>query len=260
VTAPYYADDTVRLYLGDCRELLPALGEEFDAAICDPPYGYTILSWDEWPTGWTQTVAGVTSSMWCFGSLRMFMAKAPEFAWSDWHLSHDVVWEKHNGTGFAADRFKGVHELVAHWYRGSWSEVHHDVPRTVYTGPDKHARVRDSRTPHTSSIGAHIYADDGTRLARSVQRHPSVRGGIHPTEKPTALLTQLIEYAVPPALTNRASGGVLLDPMAGSCSTAVAARLSGRRAVCIEAHEPYAEAAARRLDQGVLTFDGTEAS
>jgi site-specific DNA-methyltransferase (adenine-specific) len=237
--APYYADDTVRLYLGDCREVLPALGEEFDAAVCDPPYGYTILSWDEWPTGWTQAVAGVTSSMWYFGSLRM--------------LSHDVVWEKHNGTGFAADRFKGVHELVAHWYRGSWSKVHHDVPRTVYTGPDKHARARDSRTPHTSSIGGHIYADDGTRLARSVQRHPSVRGGLHPTEKPVAALTPLIEYATPP-------GGLVLDPMAGSCSTALAARLSGRRAVCIEAHEPYAEAAARRLDQGVLTFDGTEAS
>lgn len=41
---------------------------------------------------------------------------------------------------------------------------------------------------------------------------------------------------------------------------ALAARLSGRRAVCIEAHEPYLEAAARRLDQGVLDFDGSEAS
>ena len=68
---------------------------------------------------------------------------------------------------------------------------------------------------------------------------------LHPTEKPVAILTPLIGYAVPP-------GGTIIDPMAGSCSTAVAARLTGRRAVCIEADEAMCEKAARRLDQGVL--------
>jgi len=69
--------------------------------------------------------------------------------------------------------------------------------------------------------------------------------GLHPTEKPVAVLTPLIGYEVPP-------GGVVLDPMAGSCSTAVASRLTGRHAVCIEADEAMCERAARRLDQGVL--------
>jgi site-specific DNA-methyltransferase (adenine-specific) len=256
VTAPYYADDTVRLYLGDCREVLPALGEEFDAAICDPPYGCTSLEWDEWPTGWTQAVAGVTSSMWCFGSLRMFMARAPEFAWVGWRMSHDVVWRKHNGSGFQTDRFRCVHELAAHWYRASWSEIYHQVPRDRWHGQDNSSRVKRRQKPgHTGDIGSSVWVDDGSRLAASVIDARSMHGrAIHPTEKPVGLLTPLIEYAVPPG------GGLVLDPMAGSCSTAVAARLSGRRAVCIEAHEPYAEAAARRLDQGVLAFDGTEES
>jgi len=78
-------------------------------------------------------------------------------------------------------------------------------------------------------------------MQRSVIYAPSMRGrAIHPTEKPVPVLTPLIEYAV-------ASGGVVLDPMAGSCSTAVAAGLIGRRAVCIEADEAMCERAAQRL-------------
>jgi DNA modification methylase len=34
---PYYEDESVRLFLGDCLEILPAL--EFDAVVTDPPYG-----------------------------------------------------------------------------------------------------------------------------------------------------------------------------------------------------------------------------
>jgi len=35
---PYYADEYVTLYHGDCREIAPTLGGEF-AVISDPPYG-----------------------------------------------------------------------------------------------------------------------------------------------------------------------------------------------------------------------------
>ncbi|CRK59038.1 DNA adenine methyltransferase, phage-associated [Alloactinosynnema sp. L-07] len=235
---PYYSDDHVQLWHGDMREILPALDITIDACLTDPPYGETSLPWDRWPDGWPALVAAHTSSMWCFGSMRMFLERKDQFA--AWHLSQDVVWEKRNGSGFMADRFKRVHELVLHFYRGPWSTTHHAAVRENYHGPDKHSQARDSRTPHTGDIGAHHYEDDGTRLVRTVLRAPSVRGGLHPTEKPPAVLAPLIEYAVP-------AGGLVLDPFAGSGSTLLTARSLGRRSIGVEADERYCEAAATRL-------------
>jgi site-specific DNA-methyltransferase (adenine-specific) len=245
---PYWADETCALYLGDCRKVLPALAVAGDCIIADPPYGETSLEWDRWPEGWLDVAAKVSRSLWCFGSLRMFLEHASEFRGARWQLSQDVIWEKANGTGFADDRFKRVHETVTHWYRGKWQDIRHATPHTDYSGPDKHARGRYSRTPHTGEIGAHYYADDGTRLIRSVLFAKSVRGGLHRTEKPVPVLLPLIEYACRP-------GGLVVVPFAGSGAEIEAARLLGRRAIGFELHEPHAEQAARRLSQMMLSLE-----
>lgn len=36
---PYYQDEMVTIYNGDCLEIMPELGRQFDACITDPPYG-----------------------------------------------------------------------------------------------------------------------------------------------------------------------------------------------------------------------------
>jgi site-specific DNA-methyltransferase (adenine-specific) len=41
MNGPYYRDESVTLWHGDCREVLPTLGE-FDAAVTDPPYGVNV--------------------------------------------------------------------------------------------------------------------------------------------------------------------------------------------------------------------------
>lgn len=247
---PYYEDDQVQLYLGDMREVLPALGVQADLIVGDPPYAETSLAWDRWPDGWPTLAATVASSMWCFGSMRMFLDRRDEFA--DWKLSQDVVWEKQSGSGFATDRFKRVHEAATHWYRGDWAAIHHDTPRVkVYDPSDKYERRNvTSGIDHTGKIGPHNHVRDGMRLTRSVLKVRNMQGrAIHPTEKPLGILAPLIQYGCPP-------GGLVIDPFAGSGSTLDAARQAGRKAIGIEAHEPYAEAAARRLSAMVLDFGG----
>ncbi|MFD9222039.1 DNA-methyltransferase [Streptomyces sp. NPDC060064] len=243
---PYWedADSGIALYLGDMREVLPALDLQADLIVADPPYAETSLAWDRWPDGWPTLAASVASSMWCFGSMRMFLQQRDEFA--DWKLSQDIVWEKHNGSGFAADRFKRVHEAATHWYRGDWRDIHHDVPRERGNPTKRTGVAIRATTPHTGDIAPNQYVDDGTRLLRSVQRVRSMHSrSLHPTEKPLGILSPLITYACP-------EGGLVLDPFAGSGSTLDAARQAGRRAVGIEAHEPYIEAAAKRLSNLVL--------
>lgn len=240
---PYFDDGDVSLYLGDMREILPALEIRADCIVADPPYGETRLTWDQWPHGWPDVAAAATDSMWCFGSMRMFLDQVSQFA--RWRFSQDVIWEKENGTGFATDRFKRVHEIALHWYRGAWGDVHHDTPRVPHNGPRHKTRNRYRGPTHTDHIGLSRYEDDGTRLVRSVLKAKSIRRGLHPTEKPTQILDPLIRYACP-------AGGLVLDPFAGSGSTLDAARSAGRRAIGIEANEAYIEKAARRLSQPLL--------
>lgn len=251
MSAPYYADEHVRLYLGDCRELLPELGLQADCIVTDPPYNETALAWDRWPADWPTLVATAASSMWCFGSMRMFLARGGEFTAASWKLSQDVVWEKHAGSGFTADRFMRVHEFALHWYRGDWGAVPHETPRETVTNADKGRAVKMGYAPHRRDIRPGNWEDDGSRLMRSVVKCRSMHGrALHPTEKPLGILAPLIAYACPP-------GGLVLDPFAGSGSTLDAARQSGRRGVGIEANEAYAEAAARRLSAQVLSLDAS---
>ena len=250
---PYYRDEQVTLYHGDCFKVLPELGITADLICTDPPYGETSLTWDRWPGGWPALAAETASSMWCFGSMRMFLDRRDEFDDAGWKLSQDVVWEKANGTGFATDRFRRVHEYALHWYRGGWGAIHHEAPTEGVRKPSKTA-LRTVKPTHTGNIGSALYVDDGTRLMRSVLRSANMHGrAIHPTEKPLGILDPLIRYGCPP-------GGLVLDLFAGSGSTLDAARQASRRAIGIEVNEAYAEAAARRLSQPVIEFPQVEAS
>lgn len=135
------------------------------------------------------------------------------------------------------------------WPKGWPSIVHHHTPRVPGGSGNKSVRKR-GLTPHTGVIGNTGYEDDGLRLVRSVMFARSMQqSAINETEKPTGLLEPLITYGCP-------SGGLVLDLFAGSSSTLIAAHNIGRRAIGIEMREDQCEKAARRLQQGVLDFDG----
>jgi site-specific DNA-methyltransferase (adenine-specific) len=247
---PYYESDGIVLYHGDCREVLPQLQRDrFDLILADPNYGETKLAWDVRDLRWldlAEPTLRESGSMWCFGTLRLFMAQASALL-ATWNLAQDVIWEKHNGSNFVDDRFKRVHEQPAHFYRRRtpWEVIY----KKPVTTPDATARQvrRKRRPPHLGSIGeAHYIAHDGgPRLARSVLYVRSCHGyADHPCQKPLGILCPLIEYSCPP-------GGELIDPTCGSGSALVAAKQMGRRAVGIEICEADCEKAARRLTQAL---------
>ncbi len=253
MTAPYYQDDRVSLYLGDCREILPTLPEQPVACVTDPPYGETAATWDRWPDGWVKAVADAlpdTASLWCFGSARMFLQHAADFA--GWQFAQEALWVKRNGSSPGArDRLLRVHEWAYHWYRGRWGDLHHEWERERTTADKGTVRKESRAAEHQRTGRATRWIDDGTRQPRSVTHvieAPSVRyRGRHQDEKPLAVTLPLVRECTPP-------GALVLDPMAGSGTTLEAAVLCDRRAVGIELDERSAEQAAKRLQENTLAW------
>jgi DNA modification methylase len=70
----------------------------------------------------------------------------------------------------------------------------------------------------------------------------------HPTQKPIKLFNKILEdYSKPDDL--------ILDPFLGSGTTAVAAKILGRKCIGIEISEKYCEIAAKRLSQSVMQLE-----
>lgn len=208
-----------------------------DVVIADPPYGETSLEWDKRVKGWINAVP--SKNLWVFGSLRYFLG-ASDF--SGWNMAQDIVWEKHNGSSFHADRFKRVHEHAVQFYRGSWAGIY----KNPVTTADAVARAvrRKKRPPHTGHIeaGHYVSHDGGPRLERSVIYVRSCHGeALHPTQKPEGIVGPIVKYSCP-------DGGIILDPFMGSGTTLVVAAKLQRMAIGIEIEEKYCEIAAKRLE------------
>jgi len=237
---------SVELHIGDCRDVMPVNGP-FDMIIADPPYGDTSLPWDKRVSGWLDAAHSAlkpTGSIWVFGSMRSFMLSGPDFAAAGFRYAQDIVWEKHNGSAFHADRFKRVHEHVVQFYRKDtqWSNIYNDVQTT----PDATARaVRRKQAPphHLGARGPSHYVseDGGPRIMRSVVYMRSMHGrAIHETEKPAALLEILIRTSCPPA-------GRVGDFFAGSGAAGDACQMTGRDYFGCEIDAEMAERARERL-------------
>lgn len=215
---PYYSDDLVTLYHGDCREIAEWL--DADVLVTDPPYG---ISWSTHGGGrdlrnWSprQPKAGITGDG--DTSIRDFVLEAwrggpaiifgsPLIAPPDAAIQA-LVWRKPIDAGVVGARFVWRRDVEMIYLVGKWPRVN----------------------PNRSSV---IESKGG------LERY---RNG-HPHAKPTPILEQLITECPP---------GVIADPFAGSGSTLVAAKHLGRRAVGIEVDEKWCELAAKRLAQDTL--------
>lgn len=245
----------MKILTGDICEVLPRLvaAETVDCIIADPPYGETSLGWDRWVDDWPSLVRRVlkpSGSMWVFGSQRMFLEHAAEF--EGWRLSHDVVWEKHNGTGLFNDRFRRVHENILHFYRSDakWADVY-KAPQFTNDARARVVRKKGRPAQWIGKTGETVYRseDGGPRLMRSVQFVRSEHNrALHPTQKPLALVEPLLLYACP-------AGGHVLDPFAGSGTVGVLAKRHGMQCTLIEADPEYRTIIEQRLQDDAPLFD-----
>jgi len=214
---PYYADDLVTIYHGDCRDVLPSISP-IDLVLTDPPYGITYVS----NMGVGRGTVPITNDGTRL-SLRLYRAVIPALRATHvlWFTRWDAwpdVWEI-LGSAF---RMRGL--LV--WDKGSPG-----MGDLGHWGPSYEL---------IASLGnGKIVGRDGSVLRYNTVP-PSRRH--HPTEKPVELLAYLIR---------KLDAGTVLDPFMGSGSTLVAAKSLGRRSIGIEIEERYCEIAARRCSQEV---------
>jgi len=246
---PYYKDELVTLYHGDCLEVLPQLSEKsVDMVLADLPYGITELGWDSiidlsklWfayervSVGWAAIVL--------FGrqpfTSQLVMSK------SSWYRD-EWIWEKDRAVGHldAERRPMRAHENVLIFgkqrprFFPQKTEGHPPTNRQGGSVGNLPSMLRDGLVPSTK------YGQTD-RFPRTVQRFDVPNGdlrGLHPTLKPIDLCKFFIK-------TYSLDNETILDNTCGAGTTLVAAKQLGRKAIGIEIEEKYCETAARRLQQ-----------
>ncbi|MDH1266723.1 site-specific DNA-methyltransferase [Rhizobium pusense] len=102
--------------------------------------------------------------------------------------------------------------------------------------------LTDEDYEHAIAVGV-IGEDRGAPLIYNGKAGKADRAGSsHPTVKPIALMQYLIRHITPP-------GGIVLDPFAGSGTTAEAARREGFDCILMEAETEYVEFLGRRFPE-----------
>jgi hypothetical protein len=225
---PYYQDDAVTLYHGDCLDLLPHIGP-VDHVLTDPPYDERT---HENARCNSVVVGGVAVrpdgvAFAALPSASRVAATCVPLArrWSLFFCAVEML----------ADYRAGASDS---WVRaGVWDRVN---PSPQLTGDRPGQAVEGVAIFHAA--GRKRWNGGGTA---AIWRHQVDRGAIrpdHPTPKPLALMRELVRLFTDP-------GDVILDPFAGSATTGLAARLEGRRAILIEREERYCEVSAKRLER-----------
>jgi hypothetical protein len=217
MSEPYYSDDLVTLYHGDCREVTAWL--EADVLVTDPPYG---VDWSANAITWYGMKGERPPVVRVAGDKD---ARARDDALSAWGTRPAVVF-----GSWRVARPAGVRHLL----------IWHKVGRNPGPNPapwfSAHEEIYVLGDGFTGKPEQTVYATTENRA-----QAPAADG--HPTPKPVGLMERLVAKCPP---------GVVADPFAGSGATLSAARNLGRRAIGVELEEKYCDVIAKRLSQDTL--------
>lgn len=242
-----------RLMQGCCLERMASIPDgSVDMVLCDLPYGTTVCKWDSvipFEPLWAhyrrvckKNAAIVLTASQPFTSA-LVMSNADWFRYS-W------VWAKNAAGGFAQAKNKPLpkHEDILVFSEGKTGHVSQCGNRMPYFPQGLVAygkEIRNSKGHRGSAFEARTNARDSyiqefTGYPDSLLQIDVERDGLHPTQKPVALMEYLIHtYSLP--------GETILDNTMGSGTTGVACMNTGRRFIGIERDEKYFEIASRRI-------------
>lgn len=269
-TDPYYDQDGITIYHGDCRDILASLPVA-SAVVTSPPYAeqraglYLSVPEGDYPAftvAWMNqvrlaaagSIALVIRTHLRGGFLSPYVLRTRiALIENGWGECEELIWFK-SGGGVgpfgSRERPRRAWESVLWFSRTGtpWVDVMANgtpTKRTLTRGS-----VRKGEGQYLGAVGPQV-AGDPTRCEDVVDvpagRWSNKGSQEHPAPYPPKLAAWCIKLMSPPS-------GLVLDPFVGSGSTLVAARSLGRHAVGIEADERYCEIAASRLAQGVMDF------
>lgn len=240
---------------GDCRELMPTLGK-FDFVFADPPFnigqeynGYADRrdDFEEFTLDWIakawEACDGVMAlhgpdelaELYVIAKRRLGMQR---IAWIHWHYRFGQC----GRSNWIDARCHCL--LFAKHDRWTWNA------EDVLVDSDRASKYNDPRIHDTDNGGKRLpgtvwgIPSDGKYWGR-VQGNSTERRSGHPNQLPEVYLERLIK-----AYTN--PGDRVLDPFAGSGTTAVVAAALGRDCVTIDVSADTCESVRQRLQRGAI--------
>lgn len=220
---PYFEDSLIRIYHGDCREILPSLGH-FDLLLTDPPYGmnnnadYTRFSGGNTKRGKGTKKENIVGDDSAFDPSHLF----------EMDVDHRIIW----GANHFWNKLPPGSALV-------WVKRNEEAYGTF---------LSDAEIAY-SSVGVGVYCFtkvfSGSQKAIESGRK-AYAPSAHPNQKPIALMSWCLD---------RVKGvKSMIDPYMGSGSSLIAAKNNGIPCVGIDIEERNCEVASIRSAQEVLAL------
>ena len=229
------------LLQGDCLELMKNISDKsIDLILCDLPYGTTKCKWDTvipFDKLWEQynRIIKDNGAIVLFGNepfssqLRLSNLKNYKYDW---------VWDKKRGSNFATVKIRPFNsfENIMVFYKKQPTYNPQMWKSTPYTCKQGYVGEAKQTGLYRDDV---ITVNNGDRYPLTILSF-SKETGLHPTQKPVALLEYLIK-----TYTNE--GDTVLDNCMGSGSTGVACKNTNREFIGMELDEKYFNIACERI-------------
>jgi site-specific DNA-methyltransferase (adenine-specific) len=217
---PYYQDNAVTIYHGDCREILPDL-PEVDLVLTDPPYGIGLDTDNSRFSGGTAGhIAKHGNGIGRANGQRITNDEAP--------FDPSFLLEY------------GKHRIIF-----GWNHFADKLPRgTCLVWIKRYDEAFGSFLSDAEL--AWMSKGHGVYCKRDLSNNAIANERTHPTQKPVSLMQWCLSFFP--------EYDTILDPFMGSGTTLRAAKDLGRKAIGIEIEEKYCEIAAKRMAQEVFDF------